>query len=168
MIYVLWDASSLVKNYLVETGSATVDALLVGCPGARMVSTLFGYAEVAAILRRKLNVHHLTQVDFADARARLRQDVLLSPGFVLLSVGDDDVLDGVTLTDRHNLNTSDAAMLVAFLRYARDPATGTPRCVLVAADQRLLRAAAAEGLATLNPEVVAPDALPAVLASLSP
>jgi hypothetical protein len=38
--------------------------------------------------------------------------------------------------------------------------------LLVAADARLLRAAAAEGLATLNPGTVAAADVPAVLAAL--
>lgn len=38
--------------------------------------------------------------------------------------------------------------------------------ILIAADQCLLRAAAAEGLATLNPEIVSPTDIPALLAAL--
>lgn len=67
---------------------------------------------------------------------------------------------------QHNINASDAAILAALLRYdqARPPAS--PSILLVASDQRLLRAASPEGLATLDLEQVAPDAVPARLAAL--
>jgi hypothetical protein len=48
-------------------------------------------------------------------------------------------------------------------RHAPSPDPGLPTCVLVTSDQRLLRAAAAEGLAALDPEMVSVADLPHVL-----
>ena len=74
-----------------------------------------------------------------------------SPQFRLLTVTNADIFGSITHVRTHNLNSIDAALLAAFLRYAQ--ATGE-RCALVAADSRFCRAAQAEGLAVINPEVV--------------
>ena len=66
----------------------------------------------------------------------------------------------------HNVNASDAAILSAFLRYAHSVPQPSPRYVLVASDQRLLTAAHAEGLATLDPESFDAGQVPAFLATL--
>jgi hypothetical protein len=89
--------------------------------------------------------------------------LLSSLDFDLLTVENADLLDGVNYVEAHNLNVTDAGILVTYLRYARTRPPNSPTVVLVAADTRLLRAAAAEGLTTLNPETVAPADLPALL-----
>jgi hypothetical protein len=68
--------------------------------------------------------------------------------------------------NQHNLNASDAIVLLAYLRYARAQSPAAPPCLLVAADQRMLRAAAAEGLPTFDPEQLPAADVPAFLASL--
>jgi predicted nucleic acid-binding protein len=162
----LWDASGLIKKYYKEVGSETVIALFEHTPALPMASTFLGYAETSAILRRKLNQSFLTAAQFNNARLLLRQEVLTNPGFDLWTVDDVAILNGIALNDRHNLNASDAAILVTFLRYARSRTPGLPACVLVASDQRFLRTANAEGLQTLNPESVSAADLSALLASL--
>src|SRR5437899_2739286 len=67
---------------------------------------------------------------------------------------------------QHNLNATDAAILALFLRYLGALQTGSHGCLLVAADQRLVQAARAEGLLVLNPEVLPAADVPALLASL--
>ncbi len=57
----------------------------------------------------------------------------------------------------HNINSADAAILAAYLRFQR--ATSKP-CLLIASDRRLNRAAEAEGLKSLNPEEVAAGDVP--------
>ncbi len=167
MPQLLWDASALAKRYAPEVGTATVKALFDFAPALPMASTFLGYAETSASLRRKLNQSVITLVEFNEARLRLKQEVLVNSNVDLLTVDDADILDGVALNDRHNLNASDAAILAAFLRYARSRTPGLPACVLVASDQRFLRAASAEGLQTLNPELVPVADVPVLLASLT-
>lgn len=135
-------------------------------PDDQMHITFIGYAETAAILRRKRNQGDLSPAEFTQARILLRDQVLINPDFTLLSVNDADFLDGIALTDRHNINTSDAAILAAYLRHARSQPPDAPRSVLVAADRRLIRAAEAEGLRTLNPDLLPPADIPALLAGL--
>ena len=70
----------------------------------------------------------------------------------------------IPLIERHNINTSDAMMLVQYLRYVSSQAN--VKGVLVASDARLLWAALQEGLATLDPEKISAADLTAFLASL--
>jgi hypothetical protein len=67
---------------------------------------------------------------------------------------------------QHNLNATDAAILTMLLDYVQALPPGSPTCVLVSADKRLLRAADAEGLATLDPEAIPAADVPTMLASL--
>jgi predicted nucleic acid-binding protein len=158
----LWDASALVKRFVPEQGSSTVDALIT-LATVKHVTTLLAYVEAAAILRRKLNQGTLVNSEFRSARAALRREVLASAAFQRMSADDETILAAITYVDRHNVNSSDGVLLAAFLRYARG--TLSP-CVLIASDRRLLRAAAAEGLETLNPEAIPPADVPAFLAAL--
>jgi hypothetical protein len=81
-------------------------------------------------------------------------------------VDDAAIFAGVALMEQYNVNATDAAILAVFLRYTQARAPGAPACVLIAADQRLLAAAQAEGLSTLNPETIPVADLPAFLARL--
>jgi predicted nucleic acid-binding protein len=86
----------------------------------------------------------------------LQDEVLIENDFGLLSIEDDRILAGLTYVTLHNLNSNDAAILATYLRYKRSLPPGSPACVLAASDQRLLRAASAEGLAVMNPELLPP------------
>lgn len=165
MPQLLWDASGLAKRYYSEDGTATVNALFSVASTPAMAVTYIGYAETAAILRRRHNQGDLNPADFTQARIVLRNEVLIKPDFTLLSADDADFLAGVSLTDRHNINSTDAAILAAYLRYMRALPLESPSCLLVASDHRLLRAAEAEGLRTLNPELISATDIPALLAS---
>ncbi len=162
MPQLLWDASALVKRYLIESGSDTVDALWAAPDATEMVTTYLGHLETAAILRRRRNAGAMKDATFHGARSLLRQEVLNGTGFRLLTA-DADIPDALALVDRHNINASDAVILAAFLRFSQNGAGG---CALVSADKRLLRAAAAEGLNVLDPEEIAAADVPAFLASL--
>lgn len=154
-----WDASALVKRYIVEAGSSITEAIWGAVGPEAMSSTYVGYAETAAILRRRLNQGQLRPARFQQARAALREEVLASTRFTLLHADRDDFLTGIGLADRHNLNATDGAVLRVFLTFMRT-AVAPGDCVLVASDRRLLRAAALEGLRTLDPERVSVEELP--------
>lgn len=162
----LWDASALAKRYALETGSATADVIFVSLPMSRMVMTFLSYAETFSLLLRKHNRGDISIPLFSSAVSALQAETLNSQDFNFLSISDGDMLRGVEFVRRHNINSSDAAILAAFIRYSQSQPFGSPPCVLVAADKRFLRAAQAEGLATLNPEAVLPADVPALLAGL--
>lgn len=112
-----------------------------------------------------VNAHRndLNNAAFAAAKSLLRDEVINSPTFTLLDVDTRNIFAGIDLMERHNINSADATILAAYLRYAF--AIGDT-CVLVASDARLLRAASAEGLQTLNPEQTPAADVPAFLAAL--
>jgi predicted nucleic acid-binding protein len=165
MPQLLWDASALAKRYTPEVGSDAVDACFGSPVVAAMITTCGVYAEACSVLRRKQNRGEIDLIAFTKARSALRSEVLLGPGVQWLTIEDDDILAGIALSDRHNLNSTDAALLVAYLDYARSQPSGAPTCLLVATDHHLLRAATSEGLDTLNPERVPAADIPALLAS---
>ncbi len=165
MALVLWDASALAKRFVAEVGTQTVNAVFSSTPRDHMVVNVMGYSETFAALLRKFNQGVLSAVAFNAAQALLRTEVIDDPDFVVLGLEFGDILDGIELIGRHNLNSTDGAILQAFLRYT--VASGASMAgVLIASDQRLLRAARAEGLEVLNPETVQPVDEPAFLASL--
>jgi len=165
VFFLLWDASALAKRYAHEVGDQTVNALFSAVSRAQMITSVLGYAETFAALVRKRNSGSLVPAMFSAARSGLRAEVIDDPDFGVLPVEFDDILSGIDLINRHNLNSADASILVSFLGFAQAQPAATV-CVLVAADQRLLRAAQAEGLRTLNPELMNHSALPAFLAAL--
>jgi predicted nucleic acid-binding protein len=152
MVLLFWDASALVKRYTPEIGSDVVDALFTHHPALWMATTVWGYAETFSIVLRKLNDGRLDQPTFTASITGLQTEVIDNPDFRFLTVDDAAVLAGISLMQRHNLNAADATILAAVLRYVRLQSPQDPRCILVAADRRLLRSAQAEGLTTLDPE----------------
>jgi len=152
MSIILWDASGLVKRYGREAGSDTVDAVFQTPSVNQMSVTLWGYAVCVSIIHRKRNGKLIDAASYTSAVTALQQEVLASSLFKILTIEDDRILAGLPLLVKHNLNSNDAAILATYLRFQQSLPPGSPPCFLVAADQRLLRAAEAEGLRTLNPE----------------
>jgi len=133
--YVLWDANALAKRYIAAAGTPTVDQ---------------------RVLSKKL---------LTAAQSALRHEIIDGPGFVVLDIEFHEILDGIDLIQRHNLN-SDAAMLRTFIKHAR-LLSPSGVSALAASDKRLLRAAGAEGLQTLNAEALSAADLPAFLKLIS-
>lgn len=156
MISLFWDASALLKRYTPEKGSDTVDAVFQHPQAGQHLTTLWIYAETYSILCRKRNDHRITDRAFNTAVLSLEEEVLNGPNVHLLPVEDTDILEGLVLVKVHGLNSSDAIHLAVLLRAARISPPTNP-ILLIAADKRLARAAAAEGLRVLNPEDLTED-----------
>ena len=165
MFYLLWDASALAKRFWPELGRDTVNALFSQVPRTQMVTTILSYSETYAVLARAFHRGQISQLNHTAASTALAQEVIEDVDFVVLGVEFNDILHGIELIDRYHLNSADASILQAFLRFASQQHTPCS-CVVVAADQRLLRAAKAEGLAMLNPETLPAVDVMAFLAAL--
>lgn len=165
MPFVFWDASRLIKRYVSEAGAATVDAVFAQVTPAEMVMTPWGYLEIYAILRRRFHSGLLNHAALVSTQTALQNEVL-NGVFNLISISDNAIFAASSLIDRHHVNSADAAILSAYLRFPRQLPLNRSSCLLVAADKRLLRAAEAEGLKTLNPEMVSASMVPAFLAAL--
>jgi hypothetical protein len=152
-----WDASALSKRYTLEMGYQTVDALFTYRASHTLAATAWGYAETYSILLRRYNGGILDLLTFTAAISLLQAEVVYSPDFGLMSIGDTTVFASIATMRAHNLNATDAAILTLLLEYTAALPPGSPSVVLIASDQRLLRAAQAEGLQALNPETLPPQ-----------
>ncbi len=145
------DASAVVKRYSPETGSTWVKALTDPVSGHTIVLCEITLAEVAAALAAKERAPGSLTRDERDRALAL----FLShcdTDYALLS-GSRTIIDqAVGLTQNHRLRGYDAVQLSTALA-ANDVLNATELGVLtfVAADDDLVAAARAEGLATENP-----------------
>jgi uncharacterized protein len=160
-----WDASALVKRYLPERGTDTANALFTHPLAPQPATTSWGFAETYSVLLRRFNDGSVDRPTFLALTGSLQAEVVDSGDFDLLAIDDATIFASPLMMRRHNLNATDAAILTMLLGVLPNLPTGDT-FALVAADTRLLRAGAAEGLATLNPETVAAADVPAFLAAL--
>jgi uncharacterized protein len=160
-----WDASALIKRYLRELGSPTVNALFNDPLAPQQATTPWGFAETFSVLVRRQNQGILDPPSFTASVSALQTEVVDSGDFGFLSIDDATVFASPLLIQQHNLNVTDAAIVALLLEFLPTFAP-SDALILVAADVRLVRAAASEGLTTLNPEAFAAADVPAFLASL--
>ncbi|HTU88528.1 MAG TPA: type II toxin-antitoxin system VapC family toxin [Gemmataceae bacterium] len=146
------DGSALAKRYVPENGSALVDVILDSVAEQRIYLLNIGYAEVASVLVRKKNAGGISAALFNQALLNLEREVIRSLGKHLLSFDNSVASDALAFIVKHAINSTDAIVLRVALDIAQLLRDGGNDLVLVASDQRLLRAAQAEGLVTFNPE----------------
>ena len=158
------DASALVKRYVVESGSDTMNRLFDSVDARRMSCLMLGAAEVASVLIRKRNAGRISSKAFAAAQDALLREVILATEFATLPASNEDVLAALAFLDQHSLSATDAVLLRVTLDI-QDGAVAEDRIVVVASDGRLLRAARAEGLDVIDAEGITPEALDTLLAS---
>jgi hypothetical protein len=167
MAFLFWDASALAKRYTAETGSDTVDAVFDHLSAHEMTTTAWGYLETYSILLRRKNGGILDAPTFRIAVTALQSEVIDDTGFSLLAVPDRTVLGGLSVMQRHNLNSTDAVLLSTLLRFLAGGPTRRDGVIVLASDRRLARAVRTEGLDVLNPEETPPEAVPVILAKAS-
>lgn len=159
------DGSALAKRYAPETGSALVDFILENVPDHHVLLLNVGVAEVVSVLVRKRNASAITAADFNQAIVELENEIIRSSGKCLLAFGSTAVIDALAFIMTHSINATDAIILRVALDTAAQLRSRGDDLVLVASDQRLLRAAQAEGLATFNPETQDETALAALVST---
>ena len=154
MHYFYFDASALTKRYTEEIGSDKIDFLFASVPLRRLLCLTIGAAEVFWIFVRKKNDSRITTIQFDRAFTLLRREVINTQSdFREISVPDSLVWGSMRLIETHSLNSVDAMVLRSALDVATELRSIGDTLVLVASDQRLLRAARAEGLQIFNPEI---------------
>ncbi len=138
------DTSALVKRVVLEAGSNEVQALLAGADP--IASATIAYAELYSGLTRRHREGGLSQLQYRLACRRFERDWL---ALVKVELAAEILSSARGLIQRHGLRAFDAIHLASALGLQ---AAANERVTFVAADQRLLRAAAGERLATVNPE----------------
>lgn len=144
------DTSALVKRYVAETGSVWVTALCTPLAGHTIIISQAALVEAVAMLCRKARDGTISPHDRDRLIAVFRRDVRRSYGLervttaIYTRAGD--------LCRMHRLRAYDAIQLACALTLRdRSVALGVSP-FFVSADTALLSFAAAEGLATDNPE----------------
>jgi predicted nucleic acid-binding protein len=147
------DASSLVKRYVVENGTALVNDVLNTVAAKRIYLVNVCAGEVVSILVRKKNSGAISPSYFGQAMRDFDAEIVKSADVHTMSVTNRLAASSFPLIIAHSINATDAITLKSALSIARRLRKSADDLVLVSSDQRLLRAAQAEGLMTFNPEV---------------
>ena len=154
MYYFYFDASALAKRYIEEIGSDKVDFIFANVPLTRLQCLTIGAVEVFWICIRKRNDGRITASQFTQATGHLEHEIISTQSnFKTTSVPDSLIWGSMNLIETHSLNSVDAMVLCSALEVATELRRTEDTLVLVASDQRLLRAARAEGLQVFNPEI---------------
>lgn len=146
------DASALAKRYVLETGSAQVNAILDTVPLDRIYVLNISTGEVVSILVRKRNAGAISEDYFTQAVSDFDIEIVSADAITKVSITSRLVTTSFPLIVAHSINPTDAIILKSALAIARKLRAGGDDLVLVASDRRLLRAAEAEGMTTFNPE----------------
>lgn len=154
MYHFYFDASALVKRYIRETGSNKINFLFDNLPLNQLKCLTIGAAEVFWVCVRKKNDGRITPYEFTHAVVNLNREVTSETSdFRTDSVPDVLVWASLSLIETYSLNSVDAMVLRSALDVATQLRSIGDTLVLVASDQRLLRAASNEGLLIFNPEI---------------
>lgn len=141
----LLDGSALVKRYAPEVGTAVVDFLFANVVRDRLMCLMLGTAEAAAALARKRNDGRITPAAFSTEMTELRAEVIDAANFTKLPADNALIDASIPLSDKHPINATDAIVLRVALDLAAQLRAQGDDLVLVASDQRLLKATQAEG-----------------------
>ena len=163
MRYFLIDASALAKRYHAEKGSPLMIHLFASAASARLSCLMLGAAEVVAALVRKRNGGLISASSFVIALSRLTVEVLDDTAFTKHPADSALIRRAIGLLVKHPINSSDALALQIALELAPFHRTQGDDFALVASDQRLLKAAQAEGLVTFDPEAQSQSDLDALI-----
>jgi predicted nucleic acid-binding protein len=159
------DASALAKRYAPEVGSELMDHLFDHAGRDRLMCLLLGASEVVSLLVRKRNRGDLSRPNFIQSFINLHDEVINALDFETLEATNVLILASVPLIVKHSINSNDAVVLQSALDTAAALRSASDDLVFIAADQRLVRAAQAEGLTTFNPETDTQADLDALLAA---
>ncbi|MBI5653518.1 MAG: type II toxin-antitoxin system VapC family toxin [Chloroflexi bacterium] len=136
------DTSALVKQYRQELGTARVQALFDDDTNALSISEL-SLVELTSAFVRLGNQNEITQETMNEALGKFDADT--ENRFTVIELRGDLIRQARALVAQHKLRALDALQLASVLAVQSESPT------FVSADERLIQAAQANGLNTLNP-----------------
>ena len=143
------DTSALLKKYVHEMGSVWLQGLLAA-PRTLATTTHLVMAEIISALNRRVREGNVTAADYVRLTGRFRDDCRVT--YQLIAVNNAILHSAGDILERHPLRAYDAIHLATALTANRRLlASGAAGLVFLCADDRLLQAAAAEGLTVDNP-----------------
>jgi uncharacterized protein len=150
-IYYL-DASAVVKRYVNEVGSNWVRAAVSPTSTSLLFTSRMTLAEVISAFARRLREGSLTSAEFGLVRDIFNGDCLKEYQVMPPTVAVVEL--ACVLLERYPLRAYDATHLATALTAQQFLASqGYPSLVFLSADDRLIHAARAEGLAVDNPNL---------------
>ncbi len=148
MVTCYLDTSAMLKLYVDEVGSTWLKRTLTR--DTVIVTTQLLIIEVASALNRRAREGTVDHYSYIRLSGRFRDDC--RDTYHLISVDDAIIDTAYALLEKHPLRAYDAAHLATALAVNRRLVeAGQAGLTFVCADDRLLAAAAAEGLAVDNP-----------------
>jgi predicted nucleic acid-binding protein len=157
------DASALAKRYAPEVGTPLLNHLFALVALDRLYILNVAMAEVLSLLVRKKNAGRLSLAAFSQAQVEFGAEIVSSRVLRKLVAGHTLVTASLPLIEVHSINATDAIILRWSLNLAARLRSAGDDLILVASDQRLPRAAQAEGLVTFDPEAQSQVELDALL-----
>ena len=144
------DTSALIKRYVDEVGSDWLRATLNVHPPPSIIVVHLIIVEMTSALTRRIREDTLTPTDYVQVQNAFRADCLNEYEMVT-AVGD--IIDQANrLLEKHPLRAYDAVHLAAAVVANQQLlAHGFTPLIFLSADDRLNKAATAEGLAVDNP-----------------
>ena len=144
------DSSTLVKRHIPESGSAWFKALLAATAGHIFLTAQLSLVEVYSALNRRVREAAITPADYQRLTAKLLH--VWSVDYEIINLTPLIIDDARTLLERYPLRAYDAVQLASALQARRMLLTASAAApIFLAADNRLLVAARAEGFVTDNP-----------------
>lgn len=144
------DASALVKRYAIEAGSPWINDVLFAQPTHLLITSRLSQIETRSALARRKRESHISDVDHVDAVRAVDED--FSSRLRIIELDRQVAATATALLDRYVLRAGDAVQLASALLANTVLVTNDqPPLVFVAADQRLINAAIAEGMVTDYP-----------------
>jgi len=154
VLFYYLDANALAKAYVNEKGSDAVNLLFDHVPTTQLLTLIVNLSETISIFVRKKNGGVISRSLYQQVLLDFKSDVIDNPDFLKISVKDNLVYDSMPLIEKHSINATDAMILQSCLNIAEVKRNSGNDLVLATSDRRLQTAAEAEGIRTINPEVV--------------
>jgi predicted nucleic acid-binding protein len=146
------DTSTVVKRYVLETGTPWVQALTDPAAGHFLFVARITELEMTAAIARRRRLGSLTPAQAATALAAFRQD--FDQQYRIMEISIPLLQQSSQLADRYVLRAYDAVQLAAAVALnSQWIAAGAGTITLVSADQELNAAALAEGLTVDDPNM---------------
>jgi predicted nucleic acid-binding protein len=147
------DASALAKRDAPEVGTPVVNHLFARVPPDRFIVFNVGIAEVVSLLVRKKNANRLPITAFSQALIDVGAEIVHATSVRKIAADNTLVTAALPLIETYSINATDGIILRSALDLAAHLRTQGHNLILMTSDQRLLKAAQAEGLLTFNPEM---------------
>ena len=159
MLYL--DSSALIKGYVQEKGSHELRTRVQRATETKdpVLTSLFSYAEIHAVLGRKLKEKNILAADYHFAVTRFESDWRTYFGIVEVSQRVLNFVPDLTKRDRYPLRGADAVHLASALwveqsTHRRGMQKSAQRAVVFAtSDGQLAAAAEYEQFEVFNPEI---------------